>query len=60
MKSSLPCIAKMDLDLETLLWTHGRACPLAWLQQRLKCPKCDTRHVVLFWIAPSDSQQQAV
>jgi hypothetical protein len=33
MKSIRACVYSAELDMETLVWTRGRAFPLAWLQE---------------------------
>ena len=43
IKSSRSCPASMVLDLETMLWTHGRAYPIGRLSEYLKCPSCGNR-----------------
>ena len=52
LKSSKPCLGLHELDLRSMLWTHGRAYPVGLLPTRLKCPRCGTRHVLAFWVAP--------
>ena len=52
LKSARACIGTMVLDLESLLWTHGWAYPAAQLPSRLKCPRCGSRQVLGFWVAP--------
>jgi len=53
LKSVRPCKpGRYVLDLETMLWTHGRACPLSWLNGRMRCPHCGTRHLFLLWAWP--------
>src|SRR5438132_6344378 len=46
------CVYRAELDMETLVWTRGRAFPLAWLQTRLRCPLCGSREVVLLVLTP--------
>jgi hypothetical protein len=56
MKSIRECIASVDIDLETLVWTRGREFPLDSLSARLKCPRCGSRRVrVLFHPPPMRS-----
>ena len=63
LKSKQACpTSGMRLDLETMLWTHGRACPIAWLNGRLRCPVCSSKQVLLLWVeppAPAVVQRQA-
>jgi hypothetical protein len=49
------CVYRAELDMETLVWTRGRAFPLAWLQTRLRCPLCGSREVVLMFSPPSSA-----
>ena len=37
---------RKELDLETLVWTRGRAFPLSRLEARLGCPRCGSRDIV--------------
>ena len=48
-KSSRRCIGRAELDIETLVWTRGRAFPLSRLESRLRCPKCGSRYVVVLF-----------
>jgi hypothetical protein len=54
MKSIRACVYSAELDMETLVWTRGRAFPLAWLQERLRCPLCGSRRVTLAYILPGE------
>ena len=54
LKSVRACSSRQTLDLESMLWTHGRAFPVTLLPERLKCPSCGTRHVLVVWIAPHE------
>jgi hypothetical protein len=51
-KSSRECVYRKELDMETLVWTRGRAFPLSRLESRLRCPRCGSRHVVVLYEAP--------
>jgi len=55
MKSIRECIASVDLDLETLVWTRGRAFPLDSLATRMKCPRCGSRRVRVLFHPPPGS-----
>lgn len=44
-KSSRECRDRQELDVETLVCTRGRDFPLALLYNRLKCPRCGSRHI---------------
>jgi len=46
-QSSRECNYRKELDMETLVWTLGRALPLSRLESRLRCPRCGSRHVVV-------------
>lgn len=55
MKSIRECITSVDLDLETLVWTRGRAFPLDSLATRMKCPRCGSRRVHVLFHPPPGS-----
>lgn len=42
---------RTELDLETLVFTRGRAFPLSWLASRLKCPRCGCWRVAVVFDA---------
>ena len=46
------CSYRKDLDMETLVWTRGRAFPLSRLESRLRCPRCGSRNVVVLFQPP--------
>jgi hypothetical protein len=52
MKRVRECVNGGELDLQTLVWTRGRAFPLARLESRLKCPRCGSRRVRLAFSVP--------
>jgi DNA-directed RNA polymerase subunit RPC12/RpoP len=52
LKSIRECKARVDLDLETLVWTRGAAFPVSMLEGRLRCPACGSRRVVLLFDLP--------
>lgn len=52
MKSRRECKRRYALDLETLVWTRGRAFPLSSLETRLRCPECGSRRVVVLYEVP--------
>lgn len=58
MKSVRACIKRSELDLETLVWTRGRDFPLAWLAERLRCPRCGSRLVSVIFEPPAGSRRQ--
>jgi hypothetical protein len=51
-QSSRECNYRKELDMETLVWTRGRAFPLSRLESRLRCPRCGSRHVVVLYEPP--------
>lgn len=54
LKSIPECLYRKALDVETLVCTRGRDLPLAWLQQRLRCPECGSRRVTVIFAAPEE------
>ena len=46
-QSSRECGYRKELDMETLVWTRGKAFPLSRLESRLRCPRCGSRDVVV-------------
>jgi hypothetical protein len=59
MKRIRECVYGLELDLLTLVWTHGRDFPLGRLESRLKCPRCGSRVVTVVFIPPTNQQQIA-
>jgi hypothetical protein len=53
LKSVRDCLFRCELDMETLVATRGRAFPLARLAERLRCPRCGSRQVVVVFDPPS-------
>ena len=54
-KSSRECSYRKELDLETLVWTRGRAFPLSRLEARLRCPRCGSRDIVCLFEPPASA-----
>lgn len=54
MKSIRACTARVEADLETLVWTRGRAFPIARLDGRMKCPRCGSLRVLVAFEPPSE------
>lgn len=54
MKSVRECVESYDLDLRTLVWTRGRAFPIARLDSRLKCPRCGSQRVRVLFSPPAE------
>lgn len=52
LKSVSPCIGLVELELRTMVWTHGRRCPIGYLQTHLRCPKCGSTQVMAIWTFP--------
>jgi hypothetical protein len=52
-QSNQACTYRKELDMETLVWTRGRAFPLSRLESRLRCPRCGSRDVVVLYQPPS-------
>jgi hypothetical protein len=46
-QSSRECSHRRELDMQTLVWTRGRAFPLWRLESRLRRPRCGSRYVVV-------------
>jgi hypothetical protein len=46
MKSIRECVYNAELDMETLVWTRGRAFPLSRRESRLRCPLCGSHALV--------------
>jgi len=46
------CGYRKELDMETLVWTRGRSFPPSHLESRLRCPRCDSRDVVVLYQLP--------
>lgn len=59
MKRIRECVYGGGLDLQTLVWTRGRAFPLARLESRLKCPRCGSRRVRLAFSVPPTATRLA-
>lgn len=53
MKAIPECMARIDLDMPTLVWTRGRNFPLTLLASRLKCIRCGSPHVRVIFSPPS-------
>ncbi len=51
-QSSRECNYRKELDMETLVWTRGRAFPLSRLESCLRCPRCGSRYVVVLCQPP--------
>lgn len=49
MRQMRECLCRIELDLETLVWTRGEAFPLNLLESRLKCPLCSSRRVAIWF-----------
>jgi hypothetical protein len=56
---SRTCNYRRELDVETLVWTRGRAFPLSRLETRLRCPKCGARNIVVLFQPPNSAAAAA-
>lgn len=54
-KFTARCTWARDLDMTTLVATRGRDMPLALLNDRLRCPACGSRRVVVILMSPPAS-----
>ena len=54
-KSSRECTYRRELDMETLVYTRGRAFPLSRLESRLRCPRCGSRNIVVMFQPPTNT-----
>src|SRR5271167_329307 len=57
-QSSRECNYRKELDMETLVWTRGRAFPLSRLESRLRCPQCGSRQIVVLFDPPGQTSLQ--
>ena len=61
MKRRRECVYGGELDMLTLVWTHGRDFPLGLLESRLRCPQCGSRRVrVAFTVPASPARARAL
>lgn len=54
------CGNRYQLDMQTLVWTRGRALALDCVAKRLKCPKCGDRMVQVMFEPPTIPTRNAV
>lgn len=54
MKTIRECTFRAELDTMTLIATRGREMPISRLQERLKCPRCESRRVRLVYSFPTN------
>ena len=47
-----------DLDMMTLVATRGGDFHMARLAERLRCPRCGSRHIRVVWIFPDSMFRQ--
>ena len=50
---SLSCHSSHELDMKTLVFTRG-ALPVSQLKERLKCPSCGSREILVFFEVPNE------
>ena len=60
MRKHRACVASLDADLATLVWTRGRSFPITRLDSRLKCPRCSSRRVSITFEVPNEPASAAV
>jgi len=53
MKRHRECVYRAELDMETMVWTRGRA----RLETRLRCPLCGSRDVALIFAVPGGANR---
>jgi len=58
MKSVRECMASAQLDMASLVWTRGRDMPLTMIGDRLRCPRCGSRRVRVFFDPPLNRNRQ--
>jgi hypothetical protein len=56
-KSARECHASIEADMETLVWTRGRAFPISGLETRMRCPKCGSRRVSVAFEVPTSGMK---
>jgi hypothetical protein len=52
MKTRPECTYRRKLDMATLVATRARDCPIAQLEQRLRCLQCGSRRVAVIFEVP--------
>jgi hypothetical protein len=53
-KSRRECTYRKKLDMETLVWTRGRAFPVSRLESHLRCPQCGSWQIVVLFELPAN------
>lgn len=59
VKTVRECTYGKDLDLASLVWTRGKDMPLSLLGERLKCPRCGSRRVMVMFHPPGNVTRAA-
>jgi hypothetical protein len=59
MKKHRGCIAQIDIDLPTLVWTRGRDWPISDIGTRMKCIRCGGRLVSVALEPPPVNDRKA-
>jgi hypothetical protein len=54
---SRECTYRVELDVESLVWTRGRDFPINRLAERLRCPRCGSRYVRVLFDPPPASRR---
>lgn len=57
IKRIAECEFRADLEMMTLVATRGRDFPLARLAERLRCPRCGSRRVSVFFRVPMETSE---
>ncbi len=52
-RPSQPCRESVRFDVASLVWTRGASFPLERLKERLQCPRCGSRKVIVLYVAPT-------
>jgi hypothetical protein len=50
---ALSCHSTHELDMKSLVWTRG-AIPIKELVDRLRCPACGSRHILVYFEIPNE------
>ena len=53
---ALSCHSSHELDMKSLVWTRG-AMPIKDLKERLRCPACGSRHILIFFEIPTSPRR---
>lgn len=59
LKSIRECQREAELDLASVVWTRGPNFPIARMGERLMCPGCGSRRVVVMFVPPAPGGEAA-